>query len=280
MASSECNGDSAAVRITVEDGIARVAMTRPERKNAFAPEMIESLRAAFRAIGKRNDIRAVVLSGDGDVFSAGADLDWMRKAADYSFSENVADALRLADCLEALRECPKPVVARVQGAAMGGGAGLVAAADIAVVADDTVFAFSEVRLGLVPAVISRFVLPRIGEAAARELFLTGERFDAAHAHSIGLVARVVRAADLDTAVNQRLEALAAGGPAAQSAVKRLISRVAADPDGSREYTARMIAACRASEEGRDGMTAFLEGRRPAWALPRAPSSGAPPERSD
>lgn len=262
-----------------------VRLDRPEQRNAFNPAMIAELTAAFRAAGQLAEPaaaapdggagdaaagggppRVVVLSGAGDIFSAGADLGWMRSMAAYAFDENVADALRLADLFTAIRECRLPVVARVQGAAMGGGSGLVAACDVAVAADDAQFAFSEARLGIVPAVISPYVIPKIGVAAATELFLTGERFDAARARSIGLVSRVVPAADLDAAVAERVEALCAAGPDAQAAIKQLIPFVAStgDPVSAREYTAHLIADRRASDEGREGMAAFLERRRARW----------------
>ncbi|RIL11470.1 enoyl-CoA hydratase [bacterium] len=261
------------IRVARDGPVSTIRLARPEQRNAFNPTMIAELTAAFRAAGAPADPeggadapRVVVLAGAGDVFSAGADLAWMRAMAGYAFDENVADALRLADLFTAIRECPLPVIARVQGAAMGGGSGLVAACDLAVAAEDAQFAFSEARLGLVPAVISPYVIPKIGVAAATELFLTGERFDAARARAIGLVCRVVPAADLDLAVAERVEALCAAGPDAQAAIKRLIPFVAStgDPVSAREYTAHLIADRRASDEGREGMAAFLERRKARW----------------
>jgi methylglutaconyl-CoA hydratase len=233
-------------------------------RNAFDARTIGELHVAFRTAGDDPDCRVVVLSGEGDVFSAGADLEWMREAAGYSHEQNVLDARRLHTMLEAVRDCPRPVIARVQGAAMGGGAGLVAASDIAVAADDARFAFSEVRIGLVPAVISTFVLPRIGPSAARELFLTGELFDAEHARAIRLVHRVVPAADLDAAVAERVDALLSGGPLAQAEVKSLLARLSALPDSAEELTTESIAVRRASPEGQEGIAAFLERRPPSW----------------
>lgn len=252
---------------------ATVWLDRPDVHNAFDPVMIAELDEAFATLGAVPDVRVIVLAGTGRSFSAGADLEWMRSIADQGDAENVADAHRLAAMLERIRDCPKPVVARVHGAAMGGGCGLVAASDIAIAESETRFAFSEARLGIVPAVISPFVVPRIGVAAARELFLTGERFDASRAEGIGLVARVVSAADLDAAVEDRVAALMVAGPEAQAAIKALLRRLSLGPDESdvRDLTARLIAERRGSAEGRDGMAAFLERREPGW---RAGSHGA------
>jgi methylglutaconyl-CoA hydratase len=199
-----------------------------------------------------------VLAGDGTSFSAGADIEWMRGSADLSDEENVADALRLRRLLESITECPAPVVARVQGYALAGGCGLVAAADVAVAGEDAVFGFSEVKLGIVPAVISPFALAKIGPSEARRYFLTGERFDAAEALRIGLVHAV--AADLDAAVDAIVGELVAAGPEAVRAAKRLVL----DAPLSGEETARRIAERRASVEGQEGLRAFLERRRPGW----------------
>lgn len=258
-----------------EGPLVRVTMARPESRNAFNPAMIAELTQAFTdltAAATEDDPsgegpRVVLLSGEGRVFSAGADLEWMRSMAGYALEDNLADATRLAALFRAIRDCPLPVLARVQGAAMGGGSGLVAACDIAVAAEGTVFAFSEARLGIVPAVISPFVLPKIGSGAARELFLTGERFDARRALAIGLINRVVPESELDAAIAERLSALLAAAPGAQSAIKRLIPYVASEGDSpaSRAFTARLIADRRASREGQEGMAAFLERRPPSWA---------------
>jgi methylglutaconyl-CoA hydratase len=254
------------IRVTRKGPVTEVELHRPDVHNAFNESMIAALREAFVGFATATQRpRVVVLRAAGRSFSAGADLDWMRRVADYGFEENVADAFALADMLSAIRDCPVPVIARVQGAAMGGGAGLVAACDMAVAADRARFAFSEVRLGLVPAVISPFVLPRIGVSAARELFLTGERFDAARAHQIGLVSRVVAEEELEAVVAERVAALLEGGPDAQAAVKQLIPEVADRGDASRDYTARLIAARRASDEGRAGISAFFARERAPWA---------------
>ncbi|MFQ5459424.1 MAG: enoyl-CoA hydratase-related protein [Anaerolineae bacterium] len=254
--------------VEVDGPVLNLVLHRPERRNAINDAMVGELAAVFAAAAERPGVRVVVLSGAGPVFCAGADLESMRAAAASSHDDNVASALRLADTLAAVGGCPLPVVARVHGAAMGGGAGLVAAADIAVAADSTRFAFSEVRLGLIPAVISPFVLPRIGLAATTELFLTGETFGADRAQAVGLVAAVVPEAELDQAVAERVAALLEGAPGAQGAAKALIRRVLREPAGARSFTAEAIAHRRASAEGQEGMAAFFDRRPPFWRPPR------------
>ena len=242
--------------LTVErDGpVLRITLARPDRRNAFDAALIAELAEAFVDVGRA---RAVVLAGDGPSFSAGADVDWMRASAGLSYDENVADANALRRMLEAIDGCPAPVVARVQGHALGGGAGLVAAADIAIASSDAAFAFSEVKLGIIPAVISPFALAKIGPGAARRYFVTGERFDAETALRIGLVHEV--AADLDEAVARVVGELLSAGPLAARWAKRLVRE---RPDGPE--TARWIAERRASEEGQEGLRAFLERRKPGW----------------
>jgi methylglutaconyl-CoA hydratase len=237
-----------------DGGVLRVTLARPDRHNAFDAALIAALAGAFADVG---DARCVVLAGEGRSFCAGADVEWQRASIDLSFDENVEDAMRLYRMLEAIESCPAPVVARVQGFALGGGSGLVACCDIAVAAPDAVFGYSEVRLGIIPAVISPFVLPRIGPGAARRYFLTGERFDAETALRIGLVHEV--ADDLDGAVDAVTEALLQGGPEAVRAAKQLVRE---HPTG--EATAQIAARRRTSEEGQDGLRAFLDKRRPAW----------------
>ena len=239
-----------------EGPLLRVAMARPERRNAFDAALIAELTAAFADV---EDARAMLLTGEGASFSAGADVEWMRSSVELSYDENVADALRLRRMLEAIDGCPAPVVARVQGHALGGGCGLVACADIVVAARDAVFAFSEVKLGIVPAVISPFALAKIGPSAARRYFVTGERFDADTALRIGLVHEV--ADDLDDAVDRVLEELLTAGPEAARAAKEL-----ARAPLSAEETARRIAAHRTGEEGQEGLRAFLEKRPAQWRL--------------
>ena len=243
------------LRVEREGLVLRITLARPEKRNAFDALTIAELSEAFADVG---DARAVVLAGDGPSFSAGADIGWMRAAIDLSPEENMADALRARRMLESVDGCPAPVVARVHGGALGGGTGLVAAADIALASTDAVFAFSETRLGIIPAVISPFVLARIGPGPARRYFLTGERFDAATARRIGLVDDV--ADDLDAAVERLLDSLLAGGPEAVRAAKRLVLDAPLDGD----ETARRIAERRASLEGQEGLRAFLEKRPPAW----------------
>jgi methylglutaconyl-CoA hydratase len=246
--------------------VATVTLARPEQHNAFNPTLVAELTDVFASLGAVAGVRVIVLAAAGSSFSAGADLGYMRSMAQVSPEANLADALGVADCLAAIRDCPRPVVARVHGAALGGGAGLVAACDIAVAGAGARFAFSEVRLGLVPAVISPFVLPRIGVSAARALFLTGERFDAARAQAIGLVHEVVPDDALDEAMARTVADLTAGAPEALAITKRLIAQVTAYPATAREDTAHVIAERRASAEGQEGMSAFLERRRPAWQV--------------
>ena len=243
-----------ALRIERDGPLLRVTLAKPERRNAFDAALIAELTEAFAEVG---DARAVVLAGEGPSFCAGADVEWQRSSIDLGFEENVEDALRLYRMLEAVDECPAPVVAAVQGYALGGGSGLVACVDVAVAREDAVFGFSEVRLGIIPAVISPFVLRRIGPGPARRLFLTGERFDAHLALRVGLVHEV--APDLDEAVERVVADLLAGGPEAVRAAKRLVRERPAGIE-----TARIAAERRTSPEGQDGLRAFLEKRAPAW----------------
>ena len=242
-----------ALRVERDRHVLRVTLARPERRNAFDATLIAELTAAFADVG---DARAVVLAGDGPSFCAGADVEWQRSSIDLSYDENVEDAMRLYRMLEAIDSCPAPVVCLVHGYALGGGSGLVACADIAVAHPDAVFGFTEVRLGIIPAVISPFVLPKI-ESAARRYFLTGERFGADVALRIGLVQEV--AASTEEAVSKIVEALLAGGPRAVREAKRLVRE---RPGGTE--TAQIAAARRTSDEGQDGLRAFLEKRPPAW----------------
>jgi methylglutaconyl-CoA hydratase len=242
------------LRIETAGQVLRIVMARPERRNAFDAALIGELAAAFADVG---DARAVVLSGDGPSFSAGADVEWMRSSVDLSYDENVADALRLRAMLAAIDSSPAPVVARVQGHALGGGCGLVACCDVVVAEPAAQFAFSEVKLGIVPAVISPFALAKIGPGAARRYFATGERFSAAEALRIGLIHEV--ADDLDAAVRRIVGELLSAGPEAARAAKEL----ARGPLPADE-TARRIAARRTSPEGQEGLRAFLEKRAPTW----------------
>jgi methylglutaconyl-CoA hydratase len=244
----------AALTVERDGSVLRVTLARPDRRNAFDAELIDELAKAFVDVGRA---RAVVLAGDGPSFSAGADVDWMRASAGLSYDDNLADAHALRRMLETIDGCPAPVVARVQGHALGGGAGLVAAADIAVASRDATFAFSEVKLGIIPAVISPFALAKIGPGAARRYFVTGERFDAETALRIGLVHEVTD--DLDAAVERIVGELLSAGPHAARWAKRLVRE---RPDGLE--TARWIAERRTSDEGQEGLAAFLEKRPPTW----------------
>jgi methylglutaconyl-CoA hydratase len=227
--------------------------------------MVRELRDAASAVSARDDVRVLVLSGRGSVFCAGADLDWMKTTGSFTREENLADARGLFDLFRTIDRSAKAVVACVQGAALGGGAGLVAVADVVVAEEGAQFGFTEVRLGLVPAVISPFVVGKIGASAARELFLTGERFGAAKAAAIGLVHHVVRLDELDAAVDARVRELLHAAPGAVAAAKEMVRGVAGQPvDGVGELVCRQIAERRASTEGQEGVRAFLEKRKPGW----------------
>jgi len=241
------------LRVEREGHIVRVTLARPERRNAFDAALIADLTEAFANV---DDARVVILAGEGESFCAGADVDWQRSSIELSFDENVADAMRLYRMCETIDRCPAPVVAQVQGYALGGGSGLVACADVAIAAREAVFGFSEVKLGIIPAVISPFVLPKIG-VNARRYFLTGERFDAETALRIGLVHEVVD--DLDGAVERVVGELLTSGPQAVREAKRLIRE---RPTG--DETAQTAARLRSGEEGQEGLRAFLEKRTPSW----------------
>lgn len=253
--------------VTVErDGpVATVTLNRPEVHNALNAELIAAIRDRFRALGGDAGVRVVVLTGAGLSFCAGADLRWMQAAVRFSEEENRRDALVLTEMLEAIASCPKPVVARVNGAALAGGAGLVAASDIVIAADSARFAFTEARLGLVPATISPYVVRRIGESHARALFLTAERFESPRALAIGLVHESVAVEQLDTAVERTVTNLLRGGPLAQAENKALIAGIRdRRGDDLARYTAEMIARLRVGPEGQEGLHSFLEKRPPAW----------------
>jgi methylglutaconyl-CoA hydratase len=247
-------------------GILRVTLTRPDVRNAFDEETIAALTALARDAAKDPTLRAIVLSGEGPAFCAGADLGWMMKAVAYTRQENLKDAEDLARMLEALDHLPVPLLARVHGAALGGGVGLVAVADIVVAAETATFAFSEARLGIIPAVISPYVLAKIGVSPARELFLTAARFSAARAREIGLVHAVVPEAALDETIDAYLHDILSCAPSAIAAAKRLIRDVQGRrPDEVIGLTTGRIAEQRTSAEGQEGMRAFLEKRKPDWS---------------
>jgi methylglutaconyl-CoA hydratase len=241
------------LRIERDGGVLRITLAKPERRNAFDAALIGELHEAFSNVG---DARVVVLEGEGPSFCAGADVEWQRASIDLSYEENVEDAMRLYRMCERIDTCHAPVVAKVQGYALGGGSGLVACSDIAISTPDATFGFSEAKLGIIPAVISPFVLPKIG-AHARRYFLTGERFDAATALRIGLISEV--AERLDNAVDRVVRELLSSGPHAVRAAKELVRE---RPAG--EETARIAARLRSGEEGQEGLRAFLEKRTPGW----------------
>ena len=247
-------------------GVGTVAINRPQVRNAIDDTVIRSLTDAFKTLGADGKTRIVVLTGRGVAFSAGADLDWMRRMAAGSEAENLASAKTISAMLRALNELPKPTIARINGAAYAAGIGLIAACDIAIAAEEAVFSISEVRIGLVPSTISPYVLAAIGAKAARRYFLTGEAFSAAEAHRLGLVHQVVPGSGLDAAIESVVASLLTGGPQSQARAKRLIADIAGRPvdDALEALTARSIADARASAEGREGIAAFLEKRRPAW----------------
>jgi methylglutaconyl-CoA hydratase len=248
-------------------GVEYLTLNRPEVRNAFNAEMIaEVSRWAESVAAGAADLRAVVIAGSGKAFCAGGDAAWMAQTITYTEAENLRDALALSYMFQAIDDLPLPVIGRVHGAAMGGGAGLAAVCDIVVAESDSTFAFSEVKLGLVPAVVSPFLLRKIGQSAARELFLTGARFPASRAFQIGLVHAIAPAADLDATVARYVSELAAGGPEAIAAAKRLIKTVAGlGPDDAAALTASAIATRRTSPEGQEGLRAFLGKRPPRWS---------------
>ena len=254
------------IRIDTQGPVARITLSRPEVRNAFNDDVIAELRAAFEAVGVHHDVRAVVLAAEGPAFCAGADLNWMRRMADYTREENIADAGQLAAMLKAIYECPKPTIAAVQGDVFAGGMGLVAACDMAVSVRTATYCLSEVKLGLIPATISPYVIRAMGARAAHRYFLTAERFSADEAHRIGFVHELVDADALEAKVNELAQALVSASPAAVRACKKLVQDVA-----QREIDAALIASTvegiadiRASDEGREGVASFLQKRKATW----------------
>lgn len=248
-----------------EGPLAKVRLNRPDVRNAFNAELIAALRSTFANLGADPAVRAIVLSGEGKVFCGGADINWMRSSLDLSYDENVADARAMSEMFDTIDRCPKPVVGRIHGAALGGGAGLAAVCDVVIAGADTVFGFTEVKLGIIPAVISPFVLEKIGPSNARALFLTGERFDAKRAHHIGLIHEIVVADTLDVCVERVINEVLTAAPGAVSVAKALIPRVLETPyDEQRDLTASAIAERRTTPEGQDGLRAFLERRKAGW----------------
>lgn len=257
---------SPAIRISTQGQVATVVLNRPEVRNAFNDEVIAELTQAFVQQGNQADVRAIVLMAEGPAFCAGADLNWMRRMADYTRDENLADAEKLAFMLRTLYECPKPVIARVQGDVVAGGMGLVAACDMVVSVDTAHYCLSEVRLGLIPATISPYVIRAMGARASHRYFLTAERFTAAEALRIGFVHEVVPADQLDARVGELVAALTGASPNAVRECKKLLHDVAGH-DITRlliERTVEGIADIRASDEGKEGVQSFLQKRKPNW----------------
>ena len=255
-----------ALTFAIVNSVARITLSRPEVRNAFNDEVIAELTEAFRALGQRDDVRAIVLAAEGPAFCAGADLNWMRRMADYNRDENLADAAKLAEMLRVMYACPKPTVARVQGDVFAGGVGLVAACDMVVSVDTAAYCLSEVKLGLIPATISPYVIRAMGARASHRYFLTAERFSAAEAHRIGFVHEVVAADQLDAKVDELTQALCNASPNAVRSCKTLLHEVAGcDIDAPLiARTVEGIADIRASSEGKEGVQSFLQKRKPHW----------------
>ncbi len=259
------------IQTTLDNGIATLTLNNPDSHNAFDDRLIADLTAALQALDKNPEVRVLVLAAIGKSFSAGADLGWMQRMAQYDETQNIADARALAELMRSLNEFSKPTVARVQGSAFGGGVGLIACCDIAVGVYDAQFALSEARLGLIPAVISPYVIAAIGARQARRYFLSGERFDAEQAQAIGLLHKIGYADELDAMITEIVDALLECGPAAQTACKQLIQRIAHGDDFGDlvEFTAQAIAKTRSSSEGREGVQSFLQKRSPGWLRKKA-----------
>ncbi len=257
-----------ALTITNQGAIRTITLSRPDVRNAFNDEVIAELKTAFTEAGQAADVRCVVLTAEGPAFCAGADLNWTRRMAAYTRDENLADAGQLAAMLRAIYECPKPTIARVQGDVFAGGVGLVAACDMAVSADTATYCLSEVKLGLIPATISPYVIRAMGARASHRYFLTAERFSAAEAHRVGLVHEVVAANELDAKVVELTNALVSASPNAVRACKRLVQDVAEREidDALVAHTVAGIADIRSSAEGKEGVQSFLQKRKPNWLL--------------
>ena len=254
------------INVGIKDSVVTVSLNRPEIRNAFNEVMISELITCFETLREREDVRIIVLRGIGKSFCAGADLNWMRDVAKYSYEENYRESLQLSKCFYSIYSSPKPTIAVIHGAAIGGANGLLAACDMAYCDNETVFSLSEVKIGIVPACISPYVIKRVGEYGARELMLTGRRINGPEAQSFGLVNKSLAENELDTHVNGIVELLLSSGPKAVSQCKVLIDKVANEIslDEALTYTAKMIADIRASEEGQEGMAAFLGKRSPNW----------------
>ena len=265
------------LELRYDAGVATVTLNRPEVRNAFNDEVIAEMTAVFSELQERAEVRCIVLAGNGPAFCAGADLNWMKSMAGYTRDENVADAAALANMLKGIYRCPKPTIARIQGDVYAGGTGLAAACDIAVAVDTAQFCLSEVKLGLIPATISPYVIRAMGARAAHRYFLTAERFGAAEALRIGFVHEVVAAGQLDAKVAEIASALVQAGPAAVKACKALLHDVA-EKDITQllvDRTVQSIADIRVSDEGREGIQSFLGKRKANWLPPEAPSAPPP-----
>lgn len=254
------------LKVDIHKNVAFVLLNRPDVHNAFNDDLVKQVTDAFKELGQRDEVRAIVLAGSGKSFCAGADLNWMKRMVQYSYEENVADARALGQMFFAIARCPKPVIARVHGAALGGGAGLVAACDIGIAVESVQFGFTEVKLGIIPAIISPFVIAKIGPGRAREFFITGERFLAPIAMNIGLIQHVVsHDLALDALVDSKISQILTSAPGAVAAAKELVFGMAAHTlENSLVYAAEMIARARAGTEGQAGMHAFLERQKPPW----------------
>jgi methylglutaconyl-CoA hydratase len=259
---------STLISSTDKRGVLTLCMNRPGVHNAFDADMIRELNDLLRAADDNDTVRMVVITGTGSCFSAGADLNWMRSQVIASQDENERDALRLAKLMRSLNYLSKPTIARINGAAFGGGLGLIAACDITVAVDSARFGLTEARLGLAPAVISPYVIRRIGEANARRYFLSAERFDSQRAYDIGLIQQSVAVEQLDDAIEENINQVLKSGPSAVNHCKQLVFKIAGHNADSQkitdEYTARLIASLRVSAEGQEGLAAFLEKRKPGW----------------
>jgi methylglutaconyl-CoA hydratase len=253
------------ISYSLDNRIAKINLARPEVHNAFNEVMIAELTEVFSRISQDDAARVVVLTGNGESFCAGADLNWMKKMINFTYQQNLEDSLKLAELFYLMYSLPKPIIARVNGAAIGGGTGLVAVCDIAIAAEKAKFSLSEVKLGLVPACISPYVIRKVGEGRCREFFLTGERLTANRALELGLVNQVVPLESLDQAVEEKVKQLISSGPKAIAMCKELLKNVPGMSfDEAKTYTADMIASMRIGDEGQEGMNAFLEKRKPKW----------------
>jgi methylglutaconyl-CoA hydratase len=247
------------------NSVARITFSRPEIHNAFNGKMIEELYELFDRLNRDKSVRVVILTGEGKSFCAGADLNWMRAVKDYSYEKNFSESLKLAEVFNMIYSCPRPVIGRINGAAIGGGTGFVAVCDIAIASTNAVFSFSEVKIGVVPACISPYVIKRVGEGRAREFFLTGERLSAEQALQAGLVNRAVSPDDLDAEVDGMVKQLLSSGPDALKCCKELLETVSGQNlQDAKIHTAKVIANLRKSDEGQEGMDAFLNKRKPNW----------------